>query len=293
MENSVSFSDMCSYVIELPISEHGRPEVIADKEKEIENLMDYSTFEEVVDEGQDVIGSRWVITVKEKHDGQKQQCKARLVARGFQEHLKPQSDSPTAAKESFKLLMVVAANNGFKLASVDIRAAFLQSKALDRDVFVKPPEDIRKPGVVWRLKKPLYGLDDASRKFWLRVKEVLIDMGLRVMDGDEAFYFLHEDGHLQGAVLTHVDDFSLAGTDDFVEKVIRQVEQQLTVSKVEKDKFWFTGLDISAVKDGIEITMSDYVKSLEDVKDIRKADREEELSRLEMKEYRKMTGKIS
>merc|ERR1712030_281970 len=98
--------------------------------------------------------------------------------------------------------------------------------------------------------------------------------------------FLHEGGHLQGAVLTHVDDFSLAGTDSFVEKVIRQVEQQLTVSKVEKDKFRFTGFDISAVEDGIEITMADYVKSMEDVKHIRKADREEELTDLEMKEYR-------
>ena len=44
--------------------------------------------------------------------------------------------------------MAVAANNNFKLASVDIRAAFLQSKVLYRDVFVKPPEDIKKPRVI-------------------------------------------------------------------------------------------------------------------------------------------------
>ena len=151
-----------------------------------------------------------MVTKKEKHDGQKLQYKARLVARGFQECLKPQSDSPTAAKESVKLLMAVAANNGFKLASLDIRAAFLQSKTLDRDVFIKPPEDIKKPGVIWRLLKPLYRLDDVSRKFWLRVKEILVTMGFKVMDGDEAFYFLHKDGRLQGAVLTHVDDFNLS-----------------------------------------------------------------------------------
>ena len=66
------------------------------------------------------------MTEKEKHDGQKQACKARLVARGFQESLKPQSDSPTASKDSFKMLMAVAANSRFKLASVDIRVAFLQ-----------------------------------------------------------------------------------------------------------------------------------------------------------------------
>ena len=47
------------------------------------------------------------------------------------------------------------------------------------------------------------------------------------------------------------------------------------------------------MEDGIEVTMSDYVKSMEDVKDIRKADRDEELTSLEMKEYRKITGKVS
>ena len=87
-----------------------------------------------------------MITQKEKHDGQKQQCKARLVAKGFQESLKPQLDSPTATQESFKMLVAVAANFGFKLASVDIRVAFLQSKVLDREVFIEPPSDVKKQG---------------------------------------------------------------------------------------------------------------------------------------------------
>ena len=60
--------------------------------------------------------------------------------------------------------MAVAANSNFKLASVNIRASFLQSRTLDRDVFMKPPPDIRKEGVIWKLKKPLYGLDKASCK---------------------------------------------------------------------------------------------------------------------------------
>ena len=62
---------------------------------------------------------------KEKHDGQKQRIKARLVAREFQEAVKPQYDSPTVSKESFKILMALPASSKLKLASVDIRAAFL------------------------------------------------------------------------------------------------------------------------------------------------------------------------
>ena len=71
-----------------------------------------------------------------------------MVARGFQKKEKPQSDSPTAAKESFKLMMALAANNGFRLVSMDIRAAFLQAKMLDREIYMKPPPDIMKPGKI-------------------------------------------------------------------------------------------------------------------------------------------------
>ena len=100
--------------------------------------------------------------------------------------------------------MAVAANNNFKLASVDIRAHFLRSKVLDRDIFAKPPEDIKKPGVVWKLKKPFYGLDDTSRKFWLCAKVFLCELVLQKIHGDEAFYYSNVEGNLQGEILTHV-----------------------------------------------------------------------------------------
>ena len=108
--------------------------------------------------------------------------------------------------------MAVSANFGFKLASVDIRAAFLQSKVLDREVYVEPPSDVKKPGVIWKLRKPLYGLDDTSRKFWLRVKDVFLNkLKFRTVDSDEASYYLNVNGRLHGAVIIHVDDLNLAG----------------------------------------------------------------------------------
>ena len=58
----------------------------------------------------------------------------------------------------------MAANQDFNLRSIDIRAAFLKANELDREVFLMPPKDIRKEGYVWKLMKPLYWLNDASRK---------------------------------------------------------------------------------------------------------------------------------
>ena len=96
-----------------------------------------------------------------------------------------------------------------------------------------------------------------------------------------------------GAFITYVNDFTLAGTEEFIKEVLETVGRELTVSQIERDKFRYTGIDVSAVEDGLEIEMEDYVESLEEVKEIRKADRDEDLTKAELKVYRKMTGKLS
>ena len=55
----------------------------------------------------------------------------------------------------------MAANQDFNLRSIDIRAAVLQARELDGDVFLMPKKYIRKEGYVWKFKKILYGLNDA------------------------------------------------------------------------------------------------------------------------------------
>ena len=44
--------------------------------------------------------------------------------------------------------MAIAANFRFKLVPVDIEAAFLQSKVLDRNVFIEPLANIKKEGII-------------------------------------------------------------------------------------------------------------------------------------------------
>ena len=191
------------------------------------------------------------------------------------------------------MFFCIAANEGFELKKIDIRAAFLQANPLDRDVFMKPPKDIRKEGIIWKLKRPLYGLNDASRKFWLRMKNIFKEIGLVKLDGDEAVYYkCNEDGKLEGMISTHVDDFDLAGTRKFVEMVASEIERVLDVSTVESDRFRFTGIDVEKKEDGIQISMEDYAHSLEEIK-VRDAKADELLTREELKTFRKFVGKIN
>ena len=89
--------------------------------------------------------------------------KARLVVRGFEEEDKIQSDSPTAAKSTLRLAMAIAASKGWSSETIDIKAAFLQGKQIEREIFVMPPKEIKEDGIIWKLNKTAYGLEDASR----------------------------------------------------------------------------------------------------------------------------------
>ena len=124
------------HVVEVPVKDHGKPEVIEAKAAEIKNLESFGTYEEVEDVGQNTIGSRWIITRKEAHDGQKKKCKGRIVARGFQKQEKPQSDSPTVLRASVKTFVAVAANEGFEICSMDITGAFLQAEELEKEKYL-------------------------------------------------------------------------------------------------------------------------------------------------------------
>ena len=73
------------------------------------------------------------------------------------------------------------------------------------------------------------------------------------IEGYEAFQNQNLDGDFHGAVLTHVDDFEVTGTNNFVEEIIKVVEKELTE---------YTGLDVNVISDRIEILMEKYAKSL-------------------------------
>ena len=210
----------------------------------MENLEFFECFEEVEDEGQERIGSRWVLT-KKKKDGQKKPVKARLVVRGFQETDKPQADAPTVHRETNKVFLAMAANQGVALMSMDMRAAFLQANNLDREVYVQPPADIHKenPKLLWKLVKPLYGLDDASRKFWLKLKEVLNEADLKTVVGDQAFYYVHDGEKLRGMACSHVDDINITGDKDFLSWLKMYMKEKLHISKIEDNVFRFYGVD--------------------------------------------------
>ena len=53
-------------------------------------------------------------------------------------------------------MTAIAANENFTIRALDVTNAFLQGKPLEREVFVEPPKDLKKPGIIWKPKKTVY-----------------------------------------------------------------------------------------------------------------------------------------
>ena len=140
------------------------------KQKELKYWEHNNVYNLVKNENQKCISLRWVLTSKESPEGYIP--KARLVARGFEEDCLQNTDkeSPSCSKDSSRTLFKVAAQNDWCLKSIDIKTAFLQGNLLNRDVFIQPlPEAKCAQTCIWKLNKCVYGLCDASLKWYSRI----------------------------------------------------------------------------------------------------------------------------
>ena len=182
------------------------------KKEEFKSWASNNVFEKVEDAGQLYLNTRWVLTDK---DGRK---KARLVVKGFEdpEYYNVIKDSPTCSKDAFRILLAISSCKGWISHSIDIKTAFLQGEDLKREVHLKPPvEADEPPTVLWRLKKCVYGLVDAARHWYERVKSVILSTGCQVSAFDPSLFIYKENGVLLGLIATHVDDFWWSGTQNF------------------------------------------------------------------------------
>ena len=118
------------------------------------------------------------------------EVRARYVARGFEDDSTVQSDSPTFGKDALRIFLAVIASKNWTVKSTDIKSAFLQGKPIDRDIYLIPPKEAdTQAGNTWKLKRCLYGLNDAARQFYHIVTECLTSLGCEKSSIDPTFYY--------------------------------------------------------------------------------------------------------
>ena len=258
------------------------------KETEMNSLQEFGVYTEVKDCGQSTISTRWVVTEK----GEK--VKARLVARGFEDYFETKRDSPTVTKPSLRILFCLCASYGWKIESLDITSAFLQSDKMDRDVYIKPPADFRKRGLIWKLIKPLYGLGESARLWYLTLKKHLLELGCEISKMDKSLFIYYENNKLQGLIVTHVDDMLYCGSGRFKQKIILCIFKIFKISRTYYGIFTYLGCDVHQKKDCITVDQNCYAKNIQSIaiEAHRRKEKEADLTSEEIKDYQGLLGKL-
>jgi hypothetical protein len=276
-------------MVMVPRGRHGEAECVKAKEVELDKIKEFDTYEEVTDVGQNRISTTWVLWWKGD------EVRARLVARGFEEEAEVRSDSPTIGKSMMRVMLAIASSKHWKVSTTDIKSAFLQGRKMERDVYIVPPKEacIEK-GTLWKLKRCLYGLNDAARHFYKGIVEAMISLGCQQSSYDPALFYLQRGGKLIGMMACHIDDFLHAGEADF-DAIMCTLRKQFLAGKLEEGQFKYVGFNIQQFREEIIIDQSEYVESIECVviSPERASQKTEALNSEELTVLRSTVGKIN
>ena len=290
--------------------------------------------------GAQILTGRFVYTIKKKpvekesdwagaHVDWDRKLDARLCIRGFLEDLDKSASAPTVCINTIRSILSLVPVLGWDFRVLDISRAYLQSNDLFRTVYMKPPAQTEEDGVYWLVKKPVYGLCDATKGWYDALKEFLVEkLGARVSEADPAMFYWsgHEkknfykerktckswedlkhsslpdevDNHIEsakvwGVVTTHVDDLQMFGDQEFLKWITKEILNRFKCKGYEENKATYLGMLVEKHENGsISIDAQNY----EDCIDIvhispeRHQDNNAILNPIEEAEFRSALGRI-
>ena len=215
------------------------------------------------------IGLKWIFKLKKNSDGSINKHKARLVAKGYvQQHGVDYDEvfAPVARIETIRLLISLAAANGWEIHHLDVKTAFLHGELLE-EVYVMQPEGFEikgSEGKVYKLHKALYGLKQAPRAWNAKLNKTLLELKFSRCLKEPSVYRKTINGDLL-CVAVYVDDLFVTGTNM---RVIDNFKQEMA-TKFEMSDLgklsYYLGIEVNQHEDGITLNQSRYaLKILEE-----------------------------
>jgi hypothetical protein len=204
------------------------------------------------------------------------------------------------------MLLAYAASKGFKLYQMDVKSAFLNGY-IEEEVYVRQPpgfENPKYPNHVYKLHKSLYGLKQASRAWYKRLKAFLLAKGFKMGSVDKTLFLLKQ-GTDTLLVQIYVDDIIFGGSSHaLVAKFSETTSREFKMSMMGELTF-FLGLQIKQTREGTFVHQGKYTKDLLRKFDMGEAkplstpmstmtalDEDKEGEAMEQKEYRSMIGSL-
>lgn len=237
--------------------------------EEMESIEGNSTWRLVpLPAGHRPIGLKWVYKVKTDSAGNVVKHKARLVAKGYVQQQGIDFDevfAPVARIESVRLLIALAAQEGWSVHHMDVKSAFLNGE-LKKEVYVRQPLSFVVEGQeekVLRLSKALYGLRQAPRAWNAKLDQTLRALGFDNSDIEPAVY-ARGQGSTRLLVGVYVDDLIVTGNDNGeIAHFKLEMQSQFKMSDLGLLSFYL-GIEVNQRSDGICLSQTAYARKVLD-----------------------------
>ncbi|CAI7780199.1 unnamed protein product [Closterium sp. NIES-53] len=169
-----------------------------------------------------------------------------LVAKGNQQEERVDYKdlfAPLVKLTTLRTLLAGAAIKGWVVKQMDVTTAFLNG-ILEEEIFMAHPEEFDDgSGRVSKLKKMLYGLKQAPRQWYLKLREVLEEIGFTPSSADHSLFTLGE-GKQRSFMLFYVDDILIFSPSSELVKEIMLKLQDKFKCKALGDVSFYLGLHI-------------------------------------------------
>lgn len=93
----------------------------------------------------------------------------------------------------------------------------------------------------------------------------------------------------------HVDDFLLAGTDEFFRNVIDKITKKYKIGKRQNGSFMYVGLKVENTHDGIRVNQNEYISEMKEIliTKARQSQRFAPLNAKETDELKSLVGQLN
>ena len=202
--------------------------------------------------GKQVLNSRMSLKVKLGAQGKVVKYKGRLLVIGCSEKADPTENnfSPVASISTVRILISLAAANGWELATSDISQAYTQAPPR-KDTYVKAPKNVDgydSTKDVFFLRKNLYGLRSGAIQFYKTLAAFLMSIGLKRTHADPCLFWRREGGETL-IIVVFVDDILQGGTREAIERFQGQLQGRFKITS-ELNATEYLGFVMRRRKDG-------------------------------------------
>ena len=212
------------------------------------------------------IGLKWVFKVKREETGAIVKHKARLVAKGYVQQEGVDFDevfAPVARMESIRMLLAVAAQEGWLVHHMDVKSAFLNGE-LKEEVYVRQlPGFVAAghEGKVLKLQKALYGLRQAPRAWNTKLDGSLRNLSFKRCTSEHGMY---TQGSAKSCVVVgvYVDDLIITGANPADIGAFKEEMRRLFRMSDLGLLSYYLGIEVKQGRNTITLGQAAYAKKL-------------------------------